>query len=393
MEKSSIFALTTTKPQDNLPAPNRSLVLSPTQALEAEEMAAQVDFATLSPAEIAKVGLDEGRGFQDTLDDFLERLGGDRADKLYDLCEQLNSGVADAELPALYEEIVNQQKNSGWRWWVNPWNWGRGALQAARQAHQETVKRTTEKTTQLSRLMADMESQLTHEVHNLTLGLNELDALKKSYSLHAANFAVVVSAAQLMLAKARQLVADKETEVAKTPDALVQADLQDLKNKLQLLESQALALEGAYSRLPADRLVIQQIQNAGLTTLQEVIITATSRFNSIKMTLLTLRGLLDVQGVQAIAQRQATMDRQLESIRRAVGQKVVLTAAVTPGNNRLEQATQIMQIVDDNRSMQEAVQKGRFDNQEKFAKARQILAEARQGMATLHLAAPNKEKK
>ncbi|MGT2467579.1 hypothetical protein ACVOMV_25975 (plasmid) [Mesorhizobium atlanticum] len=76
---------------------------------------------------------------------------------------------------------------------------------------------------------------------------------------------------------------------------VAQARVQELRDKLRLLESRALALEGTYTRLPADQMVIQQIEQAGITTLQETATTVAARFASIKMTLLSIHGAFAVK--------------------------------------------------------------------------------------------------
>ncbi|MDN5750920.1 MAG: HAD family hydrolase, partial [Pseudonocardia sp.] len=60
-------------------------------------------------------------------------------------------------------------------------------------------------------------------------------------------------------------------------EVAAQARVRELQDKLRLLESRALALEGTYTRLPADQMVIQQIEQAGVATLQETATTVASR--------------------------------------------------------------------------------------------------------------------
>ena len=157
----------------------------------------------------------------------------------------------------------------------------------------------------------------------------------------------------------------------------------ELKDKLRLLESRALALEGTYTRLPADQLVIQQIEQAGIATLQETATTVASRFASIKMTLLSIQGAFAVKSVQQLAGRQARLDKQLTELRGRSLKDVAVSAAQAPGDNRLAHAEQIEQIIATTNEIHGLVAAARKTTEEKFEQARQKFAAARQELATL----------
>jgi uncharacterized protein YPO0396 len=129
--------------------------------------------------------------------------------------------------------------------------------------------------------------------------------------------------------------------------------------------------------------VIRQLQNAGISTLQETTTTAASRFASIKMTLLTIHGALVTQGVQKLAQQGADLDANLLAVRSALMKDVVGKAASAPGENRLAQAQQLKAIVDDTRALVDVVEQARQKNQQMFEQARGMFAEARQEMMRL----------
>ena len=136
--------------------------------------------------------------------------------------------------------------------------------------------------------------------------------------------------------------------------------------KVQLLESRTLSLVGSYMRLPADHIIIQQIEQAGVATLQETTITAASRFSSIKTTLLAVNGAFNVKAVQQIAERQAKMDEQLQKVRSQITKEIVTTAMSNPGDNRLEQAAQIEKIIADAVEIKTLINKAQAINEEKF---------------------------
>ena len=164
-----------------------------------------------------------------------------------------------------------------------------------------------------------------------------------------------------------------------------QARLRELHDKLRLLESRALALEGTYTRLPADQMVIQQIEAAGIATLQETATTVSSRFASIKMTLLAIHGAFAVKSVQQIAERQARLDQQLTHLRGQATKDVAVAAAKAPGDNRVAQAQQIAAIITQTREIHELVEAAKQDTEAKFETARQMFEKSRADLAALHI--------
>jgi hypothetical protein len=212
--------------------------------------------------------------------------------------------------------------------------------------------------------------------------LQALETLKKAYATHFGDFTVEAAIARALLEQARPYVLS-EAASANATDVVAQARVRELQDKLRLLESRALALEGTYTRLPADQMVIQQIEQAGIATLQETATTVAARFASIKMTLLSLHGAFAVKTVQQISARQAKLDEQLAKLRSATIKDVAVTAAAAPGDNRLAQAQQIEQIVASTREIHELVEAAKRGTEEKFETARQKFAQARQELAAL----------
>jgi hypothetical protein len=164
------------------------------------------------------------------------------------------------------------------------------------------------------------------------------------------------------------------------PTAVSEAEWQD---RVLALECRALAIDAALSRLPADQLVIRQLQNAGLASLQEVATTLASRFNSIRMTLLTLHGARLTQDLQRLATAGAELDANLAAVRSHLVRDVAMQAASAPGEQRLAQARQLQGIVADSGRLQQMVMAARASSQTRQAEARQLFAEARQAMLAL----------
>lgn len=189
--------------------------------------------------------------------------------------------------------------------------------------------------------------------------------------------------ARAFLDKAARYVAQEQAS-AGAADMAAQARVRELQDKLRLLESRALALEGTYTRLPADQMVIQQIEAAGVATLQETATTVSSRFASIKMTLLSIQGAFAVKSVQQIAERQARLDQQLMQLRGQATRDVAVAAAKAPGENRLAQAQQIANIIAQTREIHELVDAAKKETEEKFDQARRLFEQSRADLAALH---------
>jgi hypothetical protein len=198
-----------------------------------------------------------------------------------------------------------------------------------------------------------------------------MQELKESYHEHMANFGTMAVASQVVLERAKEHLAVLEQEHQSGDSPIAAAKLQDFTQKVQLLESRTLSLVGAFTRLPADHIIIQQIEQAGVATLQETTITASSRFASIKTTLLAINGAFNVKNVQQMAQKQALMDQQLQQIRGQLTKEIVTTAITNPGDNRLEQVAQIEKIIQDAKEIRELIKTAQQINESKFRTARE----------------------
>jgi L-lactate utilization protein LutC len=155
------------------------------------------------------------------------------------------------------------------------------------------------------------------------------------------------------------------------------------EERVQALESRALAMEGVLTRLPADAMVVAQLQNAGVLTLQETTTTAATRFASIKMTLITLQSTLITRSVQNLAQQNAALDNNLQEVRARLMKQVVSEAASAPGRNRQEQAAQLARIVSDTTELVRIVDEAKKVNQQQFEAARNTFSGARTAIAQL----------
>lgn len=364
-----------TNPPLSLPQ-NFPLALSPQQQ---DSLLARVDafkFSEISQHDIASLGLEPELALNRTLDGFLSRIDKSTSPQLFTLVAALNQQVQDENLPELANRILNAQPSLLARLLglFHP----KSLRQAANRAYEEAVRIASGRSKALSELIGGMETKLRIEMTRLNEELRHLDTVKAEYRKSFVAFAEDAVFLNGALAKARTEVAALEPELA--------GDTQrrnDLRDKLQSLESRALAVEGTLTKLPADQLVIRQLQNAGVATLQELATTMASRFASIKMTLLTIHGARMVQDLQRLGQQGADLDRNLNQVRSMLMKDVVETAATAPGDNRLQQAQQLQSVVADTQNLVALVDAARDTNQRKFEEARTLMAQARQDMLTL----------
>ena len=358
-----------------------AVVLRQEQLPLAAQGLASLDFAAIAPGEIVQIGFKAEQSLQQTLDGFLSRLDTKTAAKVFALFRRLEKGVDDADLPEILEKIQQGEQPGFFASLVQKLT-GKTPDEVMREFMDEVGEMVTGRTRTLANEMQRLEGELTAEMQRLFSELQILDALKSAYARHFDEFTLEAAVAAAFLQKARAHVAQETTNAAAN-DVVARARVQDLENKLRLLESRALALEGVYTRLPADQLVIQQIEQAGVSTLQETTTTIAARFASIKMTLLSIHGAFAVKSLQQLGERQARMDEQLTKLRGEALKDVAVSAARAPGENRLAQAQQIESIIASTREIHALVETARREPEEKFEFARQKFAQARADLAAL----------
>jgi hypothetical protein len=356
------------------------VALGKEQVLVVEDNLAKVDFLTLTLQDVATLGNDAELALQQTLDGFLSRINQLDNPNLFKLVTQLNDAVAEQKLPDLADRILNGKPGTMDK--LRSFLSKKGAEKALADAWEETKRLVQGKTKTLVDLVAVMEKELNQEQVRLGAEIRNMEELKAAYRDRFNDFVVVVAFLAALLERAKKQVAEAMA-AANPADMIQKQDLDALQDKLQALESRTLALEGTLTRLPADHLVIRQLQAAGITTLQETTTTAASRFSSIKMTLLTINGAMITSGVQKLADKGAALDANLTAVRGKLMQDVVTKAANAPGDNRLAQAEQLKGIVESTQSLVGIVEQARTANQQKFTQARLMFDAARKDMLAL----------
>lgn len=356
------------------------VALSPEQMRIVEKDLGVADFVTMPLREIATLGNEAEVALHRTLDSFLSKIDQFENPRLFKLVAELKEKVDQQELPALADRILNGRP-SGWDRLRGMFS-KKALAKAMDQVWEDTKRLASGKTKTLVDLVNTMDRELRTEQSKLEGEIRNMEQLKGAYRDRYSDFVVTVAFMSAFLEKAKMEV--QMAEQATDPNNPVQkAELDDLRDKFQALESRALALEGTLSRLPADQLVIRQLQNAGITTLQETSTTAASRFASIKTTLLALHGALVTKSVQQLADQGAALDANLATVRGTLMRDVVTRAVNAPGDNRLAQAEQLSGIVSETTALVGIIEQARMGNAQKFGQARQMFAQARKEMLAL----------
>lgn len=362
-----------------------AIVLKPEQLPQARAALDALDFSTISAADIVTIGTTPEQNLARTLDGFLARLDRKTAAKVFDLFGRLQKGVDDANLPEILEKVQNGENRGFFSGLVNSFVQrltGKSADEAARAFMEELAALITGRTRTLATEMQKLEGELGKEMQTLSGELKTLEQLKQKYGEHFHEFTLEAAVARAFVDKATAYV-QAQAAAADPADVVAQARVRELEEKLRLLESRALALEGTYTRLPADQLVIQQVEAAGVATLHETATTVASRFASIKMALLSIHGAFAVKTVQQLSARQSKLDEQLTKVRGEALKDVTVTAAKAPGDNRLAQAKQIEAVIASTQEINELVKLARKETDEKFDTARQLFAQSRTALADL----------
>lgn len=91
----------TARPLQTTPLETGAIVLRPEQMPQAEQALRDLDFGTVPPGDIIKIGLGSEQALHQTLDGFLARLDKKTAVKVFALFQRLEKGVDDAKLPEI----------------------------------------------------------------------------------------------------------------------------------------------------------------------------------------------------------------------------------------------------------------------------------------------------
>ncbi|MEJ8856671.1 hypothetical protein WKW79_19000 [Variovorax robiniae] len=334
----------------------------------------------MSLMQIAGLGSDVEVALHKSLGAFLDRIDKGESPQVFRLVSELNTAIKAEDLDGLADKILNGKLPLMDRILgkLSPRN-----LTSAGDAAFESLRLLVAgKTRKLGTVIEGMEKKVEAEKQKAVEEARSLERLKDNYRARFGEFMMTTLFLSTLLGKAREELAAIEAAHAQG-DYTGAMTPQEAQDKVQALESRALAVEAVLTKLPAEQLIIRQIQTATIQTVQEVTTTAAGRFASIKMTLLTLHGTMTVQNLQRTDRQGAELDANLNKVRNKLVKQVVTTAANAPGDNRLAQANQLKGVTQTVSELVAITEKARIDNQAKFDAARSMLVQARAELTEL----------
>jgi len=343
-----------------------------------------VNFLAMPQQDIASLCGEVEKEFNTVLDGFLERINDIDNPKLTKILKTLSTAVEEQDLQGLANRILNEKPNS----WDKLKNKMMGLVRGVKdsdtreQFWEETKDMLRAKSTNLKTVVTDMEKELDKELIKLNDSVAFMDEATDAYKAHFENYVIAVAFMSLFYNKAQAQVEDFKLSLDDN-NLIHQRQYNELDDKLQKLESRTLALEGTLTSIPADDLVIRQLQNANVSARQDAMTTLPARFTNIKMTILKLNSALILQGMQNVADHSKRLDDALSAVTSQLTKEVVTHAANAPGEARKAQAEQILGIITDTKELLQIAEKGRENNKKNFADARKLFADARQAM--LHI--------
>lgn len=355
-------------------------LLSGEQARNVVDQVRALSLHDVSLMQVATLASEPEIALLKSLGAFLDRIDKSESPQIFRLVSELNKAVKDEDLDGLADRILEGKAGLVDRM-LGMLN--RKKLAEAQAAAFENLQLLVSgKSRKLGGVLTKMEAEIETEKKKALEEARVLERLKDNYRAQFGAFLLATVFLTTFLAKARDELAEIERATARGTYGGAMT-LQEAQDKLQALESRALAVEGVFTKLPAEQLVIRQVQTATIQTVQEITTTTAGRFASIKMTLLTLHSAMGVRNLQRTAQQGAELDANLSRTRDRLVKESVATAANAPGDNRLQQAEQIRKVTANVRELVEITEQARVANQAKFAEARAMLAQARDELTEL----------
>ncbi len=355
-------------------------MLSDELARNVVEQVGALSLHDLSLMQVATLAAEPEIALQKSLGAFLDRIDKSESPQIFRLVSELNKAVKDEDLDGLADRILEGKAGLVDRMLGML---SRNKLAEAQAAAFESLQLLVSgKSRKLGGVLTAMEAEIETEKKKALEEARMLERLKDNYRAQFGAFLLATVFLTTFLAKARDELAEVERATAHGTYRGAMT-VQEAQDKLQALESRALAVEGVFTKLPAEQLVIRQVQTATIQTVQEITTTTAGRFASIKMTLLTLHGAMGVRNLQRTAQQGAELDANLSRTRDRLIRETATTAAHAPGDNRLQQAEQIRQVTANVRELVEIAERARAANRAKFDEARTLLARARDELTGL----------
>ncbi|NTW13611.1 MAG: hypothetical protein HGA31_01090 [Candidatus Moranbacteria bacterium] len=341
----------------------------------------KADFLSLQRLEVSLIGKNAEDRLNEVIDGFMSQVTEESDPKLFKLISKLSDSVAAEKLDEVANKIMTDEPSLFDKAKAIFFS-AQKREEAARKAWEEIRRVLQAKALNLVNVIRPMEQEV--QVSQGVL-LNEVQDMELRIKAYRDSFPVFVDEvifAKLLLEKGTAQVAAFRSSA--DPNNITQKmEIDELEAKLQSLTSRALSLEGTMTKLPADNIVLSQIQNAGIQQFEETANSIVGKFVNIKKNLLKLHSAITIRENQMIAEKSDALDKNIAAISGSMGREVITKAANAPGDNRLAQAQEILDIVKETKEL-EAINKQAIEsNKAKFDQTRQMFEQAQREMLAL----------
>lgn len=349
--------------------------LSPQMTQTAAAQANSFSLKDVNLLDISKLADTAEKGLAKTVSDFLSRCTSE-SPVVFRLVKELNAEIEKEKVGELAAQVINPQPGTMAKFV------GMFSKKKLDNAIDEVINGLSialrGKTKNLNDVINKMQAELERDQQKQVVSIQEMQKLKAAYQKAFTDFTTDVAYMVLILDKSK-----KEFQAIEAEGKMDGYELSELKQKLAALESRTIFLSSAMLKLPADQLVITQLEEAGIITLSESASTALSRFTNIKMTMLNIHQALVTATLQRNMMQGQALDENLAAVRWQLTGQVALKSAKMMGDNRVREAERLQQTVNDIAALQTEIESARANQQQQFDAAWNTLTSVTQTLGQL----------
>ncbi len=373
MSKPLFGTKTAIAPVTVLPAETKSSMplvqLSPT----ALQLTKEYDLSKADAQNVIMFGMDRQNAMGQKLDVLLQEITKGSSPVLFQMFNTLKKGVKDINLAELEETIKGSQKQGFWSKAFG------GTVGKHLEKVQERVNTMlTSKSKSLLDLIKEMEGKVVTECQKLLSDSTKLRQLAKEYRENVIVFEEYDRAADFILSQAKDELTKRK---ALNPTHTLEIEeLRGFEQKITLFENRAMVLKTILADAPVQLNAISLSEQASLSILGETASGSASEFAMIKTALIKISVAHNQQSLQTLNDERRKLTNDLRSYGDNLLGDVAVKAAAQAGNNRLEDATKLLESAKKIDDISTKVAQEKLLNEQKFAQAKQSLLEVQQLM-------------
>lgn len=363
----------------NNSTPNLEIVLNDENRSRVEELAAEFNLIEMNPNEVILYGNHLQQNLSQKLDTILAEITKGNSPVLFELFATLKNGVDKANLAEIEAEI-RKNLNTGVFYAILD-KLGLSSVAARVQKANDKVNlMITSKATSIGTLVSTMETSVRDEALKLVENTNRLKDLGTEYRNSIEEIGVFVEAGRKIHKNACNVYFERESSIKSVPnpDPVAVQDLKRVKQILDMFESRVLVLETMYVKAPVEMEFIRLGEGAALTTLGETANSVIEEFNDIKSTLIKLSVTHQIQTVQMMNHQRRELRKSLQNHGTNLLEEVSVNAEKNKGLNRLEDATQLLDIANRVSTIFTKIEAETNENKNRFAEAKEKLVAAKE---------------